>query len=420
MKTSIVKAIKEDVGRLMSDKQFSTLKVEEEPFAEKDLLLINNSFLFRSSSTSKSEKYLALRAKANKKFEDMPFIATGVGINKDLRKISSKSTNIYLTDLDKAIDEELDNLGVLLFVLVGEVNATLDTKASINLHNFKHVRWSNSAKETIKFTKDEIVVNQPHDIELIWSSIETHCQKNNKALQDNHRELIIGALQDLQAEAFVQLKIPKRGTSISENAFIDHVTDKLERERNAYNKALKQWIASSHTDESAYDQLLKISYNFVSDALRLLELIVSICDLKPIVLWGTVAEHFQLSEAFRNLFWTRTSKKAFLKDYKDVISTARNKAFHNLFPFETTIEVLLPNDSVQGVRLKIFTEYARQNNNKMMFKDKELADVFLQFTRAHVRHISVDFWKQNLKVIDATLELFTKTGEFLRLLLAVQ
>ena len=53
----------------------------------------------------------------------------------------------------------------------------------------------------------------------------------------------------------------------------------------------------------------------------------------------------------------------------------------------------------------------------MLYQDKELVDVLLQFTRARDRRASPNFWAKNLDVMDATIDLFVETGNFLRLLL---
>ena len=70
-------------------------------------------------------------------------------------------------------------------------------------------------------------------------------------------------------------------------------------------------------DPRAFNEVLRLPYNFAGDAKTFIELIVSICDLKPVVLWGTIGSHFALSEAFRALPWMRSRNKASLKKYVD-------------------------------------------------------------------------------------------------------
>ena len=149
---------------------------------------------------------------------------------------------------------------------------------------------------------------------------------------------------------------------------------------------------------------------------NLIRLIVSICDLKPIILWGTIAEHFALSEEFRQLPWTRSHDKPSLKNYEYIISNSRNRTFHNLFPFRKTLKVSLSNSAIQKPELLIFSEFGQKKNNKLSYHDKELVDILTKFTRAREQRVSDHFWQQNLKVMDAAIELFKKTSTFLKIL----
>jgi hypothetical protein len=145
-------------------------------------------------------------------------------------------------------------------------------------------------------------------------------------------------------------------------------------------------------------------------------LIVSICDLKPIVLWGTIAEHFTLSEAFRTLPWTRSRNKPSMKNYFSTVADARNSAFHHLFPFRKSLDVILPEKALRDVSLRFFSEHSRRKENRLDYQDKQLADVLLEFTRARDRRAPAQFWYKNLEVMDATIQLFVSTCDFLKTL----
>jgi hypothetical protein len=139
---------------------------------------------------------------------------------------------------------------------------------------------------------------------------------------------------------------------------------------------------------SALNDVLRIGYNFASDATGYLRLIVSVCDLKPIVLWGTISEQS--------------------------IADARNNAFHNLFPFQKSLRVPLPEAALGEPQLQIFSEHAKKSNNPLTYKDKELVDVLMDFSRAREQSLSITFWEKDLDVMNATISLFQRTNEFIR------
>lgn len=418
MISDLIQAIEEDAARLTRLSQFKGLRAKESPFERGDVLVVNNSFLFRNTSTVKSAKYLALVTTGKDVFEGTPQIALpATGVNKDIKRFSSKSANLRIVPLRDAIKDELADLGSLVFSLVGELGTPVDVEVPLNATAFKSLKWSPAAEREVELAGNRIIVRDLASVDRILTELRRLATQAGIAMPGDFEETIIGALRKIQSDATVPLKVPKHPRSISENAFIDQITDTLRDEAQQYKKALHKWEETAYTDSASYDQILKISYNFAADAVRLLRLITSICDLKPLVLWGTIAEHFALSEAFKELYWTR-SKKPFLEDYRQIVSDSRNSAFHNLFRFDTSIEILLPEGAITDARLKIFTEYSRQNKNAMLFKDKALADVLLEFTRTHMRRVPNSFWSQHLRVIDATLKLFTRTGEYVRLLLA--
>lgn len=161
------------------------------------------------------------------------------------------------------------------------------------------------------------------------------------------------------------------------------------------------------------NDILWIAYNFASDAITFIRLIVSICDLKPVVLWGTMEKHFALAEALRNLPWHRHRNKPVLSNYCTTIADARNSAFHNLFSFRKSLDVALPEDSLQEAKMRIFSEHTKKRQNVLLYQDKEFVDLLFEFTRARERQVSLQFWERNLSVMDVTVELCDATSDFL-------
>jgi hypothetical protein len=87
-----------------------------------------------------------------------------------------------------------------------------------------------------------------------------------------------------------------------------------------------------------------------------------------------------------------------------------------LFPFRKSLDVILPEKALRDVSLRFFSEHSRRKENRLDYQDKQLADVLLEFTRARDRRAPAQFWYKNLEVMDATIQLFVSTCDFLKTL----
>ena len=113
--------------------------------------------------------------------------------------------------------------------------------------------------------------------------------------------------------------------------------------------------------------------------------------------------------------WTRQNTKPSLTIYIDTVRKARNKSFHRLIPFSKAFEIKLPDNSIQNASLRIFSEYgAKSNSNRLEYKDKELVEVLMEFTRTSEEVVSDNFWYKNAKVIENTIELLKITALSIR------
>jgi hypothetical protein len=133
-------------------------------------------------------------------------------------------------------------------------------------------------------------------------------------------------------------------------------------------------------------------------------------------LWLTISEHYELDKAFRGLTLGYTNKKQSLKNYESIIKKARNKSFHKLFPFNKTLQVDLPKGSLKDVKIRLFTDFSSKNDNQLMYKDRELANIFLKFTRTSEQLVSDKFWQDNSKVMKSTNSLINSTSNALKLI----
>lgn len=385
-------------------------------FKPKDLLLINNSFVFREKKTiktTKSEKYVCVHVTGGGNFSRSPRVATGISINSDFRRIPAKdSNNLNLVALKDALKSELDRLGNLVFILIGHIDDTVVNRHVIQNSDYSELVWDPSSKDSVKLAAPTITIADARNEAEVWAQIEVELSHLGADIPEGLPDAFALAIERLKDEAVANLVLPSHGNLHSPN-MTESIVQVLQEQRDEYADALTK----SRNEQMVSNDILRIAYNFASDAITFIRLIVSICDLKPVVLWGTMDKHFALAEAFRNLPWHRHRNKPALSNYRTTIADARNSAFHNLFPFRKSLDVSLPEESLQKARIRIFSEHTKKKQNVLLYQDKELVDLLFEFTRARDRQVSLQFWESNLKVMDATIELCDATGDFLAELL---
>jgi hypothetical protein len=254
--------------------------------------------------------------------------------------------------------------------------------------------------------------------------LDSHKKKvlSDEATPDSLEELkqkIGAALDSLGARTYATLKLPIAGSE-TESSVLSSITAVLIDAKKTYEVALTKCRGDYAVDASAYNDVLRIAYNFASDAIGFLRLLTSICDMKPILLWCTVGQQFELSESFKSLPWTRSTNKPSLSNYERIIGDARNKAFHRLFPFNKPIDVILPGASLSDVRLRIFSEYTKRKENELTYQDKGMVDLMKEFTITKEHSVPSGFWSRNLSVMGSTVEVFQGVTRALEMLLRIQ
>lgn len=385
-----------------------TFKEWAEPitWAEGDLLLVNNSFVFRDVSTTKSPLYLAYTVDAAGEFTNLR-VAAPSGFNSDFRRIPKKGAeSVSLSPLSKTVREQHENLGKMVYLIIGQVDDTIVQSVPVEIGAFECVTWDPTITSNCQVQATSIVVRQTFDEESLWQVVLGHLPES--LLRDEAKQKFGDALDQLQDMAVAHLRLPQPGAAF-DGGVTSAICNILRQERSAYADAVKNLPTPA-----ALNDVLRIAYNFAGDATNYIRLVVSICDLKPLVLWGTVAEHYKLSECFRQLPWTRRNKKPSLKNYESTIKDARNSAFHNLFPFRKSLSVNLPTDALEDAELRIFSEHSKKKDNTLNYMDKPLVDVLVGFTRAREVRVADRFWEKNIAVMDATIALFEATDVLLR------
>lgn len=410
----IEELIRNSVRRLTEDPTFLAWKDEEEP-APADIIVINNSFVFHDVKTNKAEEYLCLVL--NEPSEPPTLgVALGMRINADFKRVAAKSKNPpQLHPLATAVSSQLAKLGHLVFLLVGEVLDKEILEVALNQQRFRAVVWDPTLASVAVVDGDRIVVSQTGDEDAVWAVVSNDLTEQGEDAPQSLRDALGIALDKLQEQAVARVIIPSAGEALR-FGITDAILTVLREQRDQYTAAVARGGAGGIEAQSALNDVLRIAYNFASDAIGFLRLVVSVCDLKPVVLWGTIAEHFALARAFRSMPWSRSRSKPSLNNYQQTIGDARNSAFHNLFPFRKSLRVALPEAALGAPELQIFSEYTKKRENQLTYQDKELVEVLLEFTRARERSLSLTFWQKNLDLMNATITLFERTNDFVKIL----
>jgi len=386
-----------------------------------DFVLINNSFFFRYKvETNKNTQFLSLKM-GHGPIEDAEIrVISGISMNSDFKHLNNKYDIPANVALIEAIQNELQHLGRLVFMLVGNLDDSLEFRQQIQHSMFNQLILRPQLDTNLTIDGKTIFIKNVISEELIWNELEIKARESGLApdgLPSNLLNPFSNAIKELRKNSYINLALPERG-SISGITFLDSITNAMRENSVQYRESLEKWQSASH-DQQEFNNILRIAYNFSGEAITILRLLVSICDLKPLVLWMTIKEQIELAEAFRNLPWARTKDKPSLDDYVELIHGARNRSFHNLLPFNRTIMAQLEGVPITARYLRLFPEYSStrsKTKNTLEYDDRQLVEILTEFTRAEQKYVSPDFWQRNLNVLNATCNLLAEVTNSLKTL----
>lgn len=416
----VAKMIQDSVKQI-TDRQAFDDWLKKEKATDGDVVVINNSFIYRKPliKTSKNDQYLCLKVKRGQADTKNVFVGRPGDLDSDFRLFRAKSANLpKLESLDEALEREMGRLGRLVFVLIGELQ---DVPAAVPVNHavVKELKFNPSAGSEADLEdagggKKFIVINQLTDPESAWNTVKPELQQ--KVGSDLSRlEAAFGvAFERLQDEARLRLVLPSKTTSKTGTSFIARLRESVSEQRSLYEAALQKWPSGGATADAHLREAMRIAYNFADDAIKVLQLLVSVADLKAVLLWCTVKEHFDVAEAFRNLPWTKSDKKPSLERYREIIAGARNRAFHNLLAFDRTIEADLEGVDVKARRLTLLPAYGRRKTTVPFdYEDREMIEILAELTRAPEVAVPFNFWKKNAVVMESFERLLERTEEAL-------
>jgi hypothetical protein len=371
-------------------------------------LAINSSFLYRdkrSVKTVQSSRRVAVKvSKSGKKTRaETVSIFDGPPIKKHYRILSDEDAK-ELVPLEQAVSQEVASLGDLIFVLIGTIKGLRPSAEPVGGKIVSELRLTPSqGGEFEKIEEGVYSIKKIMPVEELLAKMDDDLSGQG-GLPGSDREKIATAYDLLLDNATTDVVVPTGKKVSADGTILGQIAGSLRRQTEEYSAALKA-LDSSPKDEHALNEVLRIAYNFTTDVMPLVYLFMSICDLKPIIFWCTVDAQWSLSSAFTALPWAALGRKEKLEEYQQIVSQARNHAFHHVLPFDSTVEIDVSDLEVRAEKIRLFTPYGGKHEKGVRLKDHALADLFDEFSRAKWRPVSNVFWKANLKVMKAASDL---------------
>jgi hypothetical protein len=361
--------------------------------------------------TTRSGLRLALSVGNAGAIDPIPQVLTGQRINVEYKLFHERDPKLRLTTLPDALDVQLRDFGRLPFILIGTV-ADNSFQTEIENDEFDLLVVDPTCDQTPIIHDRTMTIAVATCTDETWQEIS---RKLGRREDDAHlRKAFFDACARIDGEADGLLRLPGDGAVAGPN-FLDQVNTVLREYTTEYESALTRSAGQPGVD--GYNDLLRISYNFASEASELIRLILRLADLKPVVSWGTLGVQYRLARAMTQLLPSEDAtpeRKASIAKYREIVGETRNSAFHHLLPFQRSLVVPLATGDLQRPHLRLFAEHRHRKQNQLLYADKELVDVLINFTHATERIVAPQFWHNHREVMHVCIELFETCANVLR------
>jgi hypothetical protein len=363
-----------------------------------DLIVFNNSYLFRDSKIAKSRKYLCVTV--DRDGEPAVLEPLKTRFNADLTRIPSEAVSQQqMTPIAEAVEKELASLGSILFSLAGRIGE--DEPASVDVktgsQKLSTMRFVPDQAELAVVTEDEMALSRLDNVDAAWQAVSAALKEQGIAQPTGFVDTFKRAFANLRETAGRIVDI----TDVTGGAksILSEIIEGLERQIDAYNEALAKHLADP-ADTEVHNEVMRIAYNYSEGASELISLVMGVSDIKPIILWLTVSAQANLAYQFRQLPLAGKEKPS-IADYRSEVASARNSAFHDLFAFGRPFRVPLRSDAFSSAELRLFRAHGR-TEPALDYADRALVGMLERFTRTDATQAPVGFWEQNVAVMTAT------------------
>ncbi|MGC2485833.1 MAG: hypothetical protein WA359_06295 [Acidimicrobiales bacterium] len=303
------------------------------------------------------------------------------------------------SELLPAIQGQLSQLGTVVFSLVGNIGEASVAEINVDAGAISILRYDPQQSSEAQLSGNALTLSQIDNLDNAWTNSEKAMVAQSldpKALKQEFEK----DLQDLQEAT--KRPIDLRSVKGETSSILKRIESNMGSQIKEFDIALGK-LQGDPADRDAYYELLRIAYNFADSTIALLSLASGICDLKPIVQWLTVGKQNALSDAFASLpFNLVGQKKPSPKEYRAVIASARNRAFHSIFDFDHPMMVTLPNNALGQPQLNLFRAYGLKTS-ALTFDDQKVVELFASLTRTPERPVPEDFWVANQSVMKSAL-----------------
>ncbi|HLW54376.1 MAG TPA: hypothetical protein VKW06_16185 [Candidatus Angelobacter sp.] len=372
-------------------------------------LAINSSFLSREKQifkTNQSQRRIVVELSATGKKVSVGRISAcdDTSVKNHYKVLSTKET-AHLISLTDAVAQELATVGDLIFVLIGTMKGLRPDAHKVETASVKELRLLPSLPDPDiqRIAPGVYAIKKivpPEDLlEVIARDLEKEgglSLESSRAIADVYDRLSDAAITDVV--------LPTAGVHHPDDTVLGKILASLRNQADEYKEALKK-LEELPDDSKSLNEVLRLAYNFSSDTVPLISLFTSICDLKPLVFWCTIKQHWALYRAFAALPWSALGRKEKLSEYQSIVSNARSYAFHHVLPFDSTVEVDLSQANVRADKIRLFLPFRETRGRGVHMKDQQLVDVLAEFSRAKLRPASTSFWKANLRVMEQACQL---------------
>lgn len=410
----LVDAIESSVARVLRTQEFKEWSGRVR-LGDGDWVALNNSFLLRkdlSLQTQKSSLYLVINVGKEREGQytvrEIAVTRPEKDLNAVFRKIRPQAAQ-QRTGLEDSVRSQVEYLGRMVTCLIGPIQAEA-YQVDVENQRFTALAIDPNIEDEVTVVGHEIKIQKPRAVEQHWQQLQDVLSSHGIPPEElaELAPAFKEAYSSLREMYHEKIRLPREVADLEANdTVLSRIVDSLRGEIERYETEINEFTDSD--SESAYHEVLRISYNFSEVLVDVLRLIVGICDLKPVVLWLTCGEQMELLEVFqRQLPWQQVRRKPSLKEYRDAIGGARNHRFHKLLSFSADLVADLEGVTIDARRLTMFTAYKStrsRNSVNFDFVDREIVELLTTFTRAPEHEVAPQWWERNLKVMKATLEL---------------